>query len=343
MAGIRRCCYAERDLAIDRSRCSATGGGGQGVVEDNYSWHPQVLLELPLKRDVRSKEQVSIKRGIWPVVTFILLLILSVLWSTPVVARPATPWSRVVQPATGDPRVVGSYTSGCLQGAQALPAVGQGFQSMRRSHRRYFGHPVLIHYLQALGQRVDAEGLGVLSIGDLGQARGGPIPSSHRSHQVGLDADVWFWLPEPAQTLPAAQRETVSALSMLTADRQALHPKFWTSRQARLLQLAASSEAVERIFVHARIKQGLCKMSAGAPWLRKIRPWWGHHYHFHVRLRCPSGNAACVSQDPPPAGDGCGTSLAWWFSEEAQRPRPPSGKKEVKRRLPAACQAILKQ
>ena len=30
-------------------------------------------------------------------------------------------------------------------------------------------------------------------------------------------------------------------------------------------------------------------------WLHKVRPFWGHQYHFHVRLACPAGVVLFVS------------------------------------------------
>ena len=55
-----------------------------------------------------------------------------------------------------------------------------------------------------------------------------------------------------------------------------------------------------------------------APWLARVRPWWSHHDHFHVRLKCPGDSPLCQSQDPLPADAGCGAALAWWFSDDAQ-------------------------
>jgi penicillin-insensitive murein DD-endopeptidase len=80
--------------------------------------------------------------------------------------------------------------------------------------------------------------------------------------------------------------------------------------------------------------------------LRKVLPWWGHHYHFHVRLACPAGSPACLDQDPPPSGDGCDDSLAWWFSDEALNPPPPKDPPKPRPEitladLPEACRAVL--
>ena len=48
-------------------------------------------------------------------------------------------------------------------------------------------------------------------------------------------------------------------------------------------------------------KVQMCKDEKGdRAWLNKVRPWWGHHYHFHVRLSCPAGATNCKNQAPPP-------------------------------------------
>src|SRR5215831_20561778 len=166
----------------------------------------------------------------------------------------AQSWSDVVDPAPGPPRAIGVYTAGCVQGAVALPPEGSGFQTMRRYRRRFFGHPALIRYVQDLAEAATQQRLGILSIGDLGQARGGPSPSGHASHQTGLDVDIWFWLLPNGHPLPASERETVSALSMVMSDGRTLDSKQWSPQHAQLLRIATEFEAVERIFVNPAIK-----------------------------------------------------------------------------------------
>ena len=71
-----------------------------------------------------------------------------------------------------------------------------------------------------------------------------------------------------------------------------------------------------RIFVNAAIKKAMCR-EAGSDrdWLAKVRPWWGHAEHFHVRIACPPDSPECKPQPPVPAGDGCGHELDYWFKE----------------------------
>src|SRR6478672_3579122 len=104
-------------------------------------------------------------------------------------------WAKLAAPSAGAPHAIGGYSSGCIEGAVALPLTGDGFRVARPERHRVFGHPLLIDLLRGLGGQVKKLGLGLLSIGDLGQARGGPAPTGHASHQTGLDVDIWFLPP----------------------------------------------------------------------------------------------------------------------------------------------------
>ncbi|MGL4488564.1 MAG: penicillin-insensitive murein endopeptidase, partial [Rhizobiaceae bacterium] len=141
------------------------------------------------------------------------------------------------------------------------------------------------------------------------------------------------------------EREKLSATSMLKGDGLYVDPDIWTPGQAAILKTAASYPQVERILVHPGIKKKLCDTVKGdRKWLSKVRPYWGHHYHFHMRIKCPAGSPGCRGQDPVGKGDGCGDDLAWWFSDEPWKPAktPAKPKKPILLKdLPAACATIL--
>ena len=52
---------------------------------------------------------------------------------------------------------IGTYTNGCLSDSVALPIDGTGYQVMRLSRERIYGHPNLIQFIQNLGQTVATE------------------------------------------------------------------------------------------------------------------------------------------------------------------------------------------
>lgn len=257
-------------------------------------------------------------------------------------------------PAPLAARSIGSYAKGCVAGATALAVDGPSWQVMRLSRNRNWGHPELIDMLQRLAADAPALGWNGLLVGDLAQPRGGPMTSGHASHQIGLDADIWL-TPMPDRTLTRDERESMSAVSMLKgpsnlkdADR-GVDPAKWSDARARLIRRAAQDRRVARIFAHPGIKQALCRFETGdRSWLRKVRPWWGHHYHFHVRIACPAGSIGCKDQNPPPPGDGCGKELAWWLSDEPWVPKKPAKPaKPAKKKhmtlaaLPDACTQVL--
>jgi penicillin-insensitive murein endopeptidase len=239
---------------------------------------------------------------------------------------------------------IGSYTAGCISGAVSLPQNGPGFQVMRPTRERSYGHPNLIKFIESLAKTINLQHKGVLLIGDLGQPRGGPTPSGHRSHQTGLDVDIWYLQSQQAATrqLDFNERETWSAPTVLVAKSDAIDVHQWSLIHEKILEIAVRQPEVDRIFVNPSIKRQLCANKSNHNWLKKIRPWWGHDDHFHVRLKCPSNNINCTGQEPLPESDGCDASLAWWFSEEAKTP-VPAAKKPEPPALPALCDVVLKK
>lgn len=241
--------------------------------------------------------------------------------------KPAAPLFGAVTMASGQaPESFGGPSKGCIAGAVQLPETGPTWQAMRLSRNRNWGHPALIAFLQRLSAKAARQpGWAGLYIGDLSQPRGGPMPrSSHASHQIGLDADIWM-LPPSRLDLTAAARESLSSISTRRA-KGAYVNDAWTRGHMEVLKAAASDPSVARIFVFPGAKVWMCNHAGGdRGWLRKIRPWHGHHYHFHVRLTCPAGDRACVDQAPPPPGDGCKDAEDW--VDRILNPPPPSAPK----------------
>ena len=243
--------------------------------------------------------------------------------------------------APGAPEAVGSYERGCLEGAVELPADGPNWQVMRPSRDRAWGHPALIAFIEQLSAKLPAAaGWPGFLIGDIAQPRGGPMLTGHGSHQIGLDADIWL-TPMPDRRLTPQQRDEMSATDVVAADREHVDPAVWNSSYLKMYRAVAREPEVARVFVNPAIKRELChEAGSDRAWLAKIRPWWGHDYHFHMRLLCPPGQSECHDQAPPPAGDGCGKELAWWFTPEALHPPPSHARPLLMSNLPRACAAI---
>jgi penicillin-insensitive murein endopeptidase len=109
--------------------------------------------------------------------------------------------------------------------------------------------------------------------------------------------------------------------------------------------------------VHPAIKKAVCEASKDEKdrdWLSKVRPYWGHYYHFHIRMACPKGSAGCTGQPSvDDDNDGCGAELARWLKLIKPKPvvaTPPAPKPATpapERRyitmdqLPAECRTVL--
>ena len=263
---------------------------------------------------------------------------------------PAVParelFGRKVEPAPLTSRALGFYAKGCLAGAVALPVNGETWQVMRLSRNRNWGHPNLVRLIERLAEKAKEIGWPGLLVGDMSQPRGGPMLTGHTSHQVGLDADLWL-TPMPARELTRLEREEMSAVNMVAENRKDVDRSLWTPQHTALIKAAAEQPGVERIFVNAAIKKALCREASGnRSWLSKVRPYYGHNYHFHVRIRCPADDPGCKGQDPAPSGDGCGKELNYWFRDAVLKPKPPAVPTKPRpplklADLPAACRQVL--
>jgi penicillin-insensitive murein endopeptidase len=252
-------------------------------------------------------------------------------------------WADVATPAPGPAQSIGFYSAGCLQGAQPLPLDGPGYEAIRVSRNRHWGQPVTLEFIRTLAEKMRAAGQAHLYIGDLGQPRGGPMSFGHASHQVGLDADIWFERA-PRPRLAPAQREQVMLRSLVRADDGGIDDSVFGPQHVALLKAAAEMPNLDRIFVNKWIKQRICQTATGnRAWLNKLVIWVGHDEHFHVRLHCPPGNPQCQAQPGYYADDGCGEQLDLWFTRPPVRLPPPDAPKVPYRpKLPAACAAVLK-
>lgn len=244
-------------------------------------------------------------------------------------------WSDIKRPIKGQLKSIGSYANGCIIGAKAMPLRGDGFVVIRSNRKRYFAHPSMIEYLKNLGKRIKQEGLPTMLVGDISMPGGGQFLTGHKSHQIGLDADIWL------KTGNISYQDSLNPNAILFVDRKnkVVDETKWNKNTTEMLRLAATDPKVDRIFINPAIKQKLCDVvTKDRSWLRKMRPWYGHDAHFHVRLKCPKGESLCTPQAPVPLGDGCGSELASWFL-------PPKPLKKTKPKKPAEkpilCQMVF--
>jgi len=241
----------------------------------------------------------------------------------------------------------GGYANGCVAGAEQLAETGPTWQAMRLSRNRNWAHPETVDFVQDLSREVArSTSWAGIYVGDMSQPRGGPMLSGHRSHQSGLDADIWL---RPARDLSLSRddRENISSISMRRSSGAYVNSE-WTEDHWRVVRAAASDPRVARIFIFPGAKVWMCDNETGdRSYLRNIRPWYGHHYHFHVRLSCPAGSRGCQDQDAPPRGDGCDEAREWVSNILSPPPPDPNAPPPAPRReltmgdLPRQCAALV--
>jgi penicillin-insensitive murein endopeptidase len=260
-----------------------------------------------------------------------------------------TLFSAAKLPSIGKAVAIGYYPRGCLQGGVELPVDGPNWQVMRLSRNRNWGHPELVKFLERFAPlAAKATSWKGILVGDMAQPRGGPLPFGHLSHQIGLDVDIWF-MPMPNHELSKKEREDISASNLVAADKLHVNPETWTPADVAFIRTAAEQPEVERVLVNAAIKKELCRVEDKNHngWMAKVRPWYGHNDHIHVRLKCPADSPNCRNQPPVPVGDGCGKKeLDFWFSDAILHPKPRKEpavppKPITLADLPPACKNVL--
>lgn len=246
-------------------------------------------------------------------------------------------------PYTGSSsRIYGSTSAGCLEGSQKLDDHDQDFQIQRWAPDRNYAHPLMMQYLADLRERTKEQGLPPLLIGDLSLSLGGPYgaKSNHASHNTGIDVDLPFDFAAPRKTLS----ELNAPKDIYIVRGSKIQPSF-TKAIEIYIKTAASDPRVDRIFVAPMIKKHMCNLyqdKSDHGFLQKLRPWFGHQAHMHVRLKCPFDSPECVSQAPVPQGTGCGYELESWFLPPPHNTNKNS-KVKKERILPLKCTMILKQ
>ena len=265
-------------------------------------------------------------------------------------------FSKLSQPTQTEASAIGSYAKGCLHGAKQLPFNGPNWQVLHPSRNRNWGHPETIELVKRVSQAANNVGWTGLFIGDISQARGGPMPYGHKSHQMGLDVDIWLTKPKKLG-LTRTELKSIKPISIRSKNHKETNAN-WTKDHMEILKFVALDKAVDRIFITAPAKIWMCEREKGnREWLQKIRPLGGHHQHFHIRLHCPQASTDCISQTPSiprisQSKDGCDHTLKWWVTtalEPAKKPINPVKKKKRKKSvldftmkdLPKQCLSVI--
>ena len=108
-----------------------------------------------------------------------------------------------------------------------LPISGPGWEAMKLWRNRNWGHPQLVKYLERFATEAQTiDGWPGLLIGDLAQPRGGPMLTGHKSHQIGLDADIWY-RPKPAEPLSTSERADSWSIKLADTSGRKVITEHW--------------------------------------------------------------------------------------------------------------------
>lgn len=234
---------------------------------------------------------------------------------------------------------VGNYNNGCIMNAVEAKHNAPYYQIYRPQSKRYYGDKTMMDFLDRFSKKAHQIGFESILVGDISSQFGGPMNTGHASHQIGLDVDIEF------NTKRLSHNQLVKggqAQFLVDKGSQSVNSKF-NKMYYQLIMAAAHDPEVERIFVGPAIKIAICDMTKDEreqPFLRKIRPWYGHTEHLHVRLRCPKNAPDCEHQAPPEPMHSIAEekeeALSWFRPAPAnadngpKKPKPPFPKRCVK-------------
>ena len=212
------------------------------------------------------------------------------------------------RPTKGPSRSVGAPSKGSLEGGKALEDSTDARVLPRRHKARCLNYGVarLVDALAHAGQSVRAAypGSPPLGVGDLAQAKGGPIPPYSRSHQAGRDVDLAYYAVD-ASGAPLPVDDLWKAKGLTDGTRH-----FDLERNWALVVALASNPSVEVrwIFVSDELRAALLAEGAkekAAPALisraeavlHQPSDAPPHDDHFHLRIRCTAEERAAGCRD----------------------------------------------
>lgn len=246
----------------------------------------------------------------------------------------------ILLPLVSSAESIGKYQKGCQTEAVSY-AFGGNVKRIFDDRDTAWGQKELIAVIEKVAKKVKEQSLGVLRLGNLSDKDGGNMHPHSVSHQLGLDADISF-IVDPKSPVKGAFK------SVLDSKKKKVNRKLLTKESLLVMKLFAQEANVERLLVHPLVKKEICERLPKEKWMGKIRPWWKHDDHFHLRISCPKGNTECVPQNPPPDHDDCDSeAYHWWFSQEAEdirqgRQKKPARKTKKSTPYPLRCQHLYK-
>lgn len=254
-------------------------------------------------------------------------------------------------PTSGNHESAGFYSSGCLLGALEISESGKGFQLLKPERRRNFTHPETKKlFTHVMAKHFEKHGNYYLT-GDFSLSQGGPTLSGHSSHQNGLDIDIFF---DSTKSVLSRNALKIHKIDSYLLNNEKINLKKWNKPLEELIVMFAKDERVDRLFIHPKFKQLFCEkryeLKLSEKDLIKIRPWYGHDEHIHVRLSCPADSPNCVKQPIPQEKETCGKDLNWWFTDDANYESSDYSKsisdiknryQEKMKKLPEACKALF--
>ncbi len=243
---------------------------------------------------------------------------------------PSTPakelFARKATPFPGPARSIGGYADGCLGGALRAADHGPRLAGDAAIAQSQLGQSEAHRLPRTIRPQRARRSAGTACWSATCRSRAAArCITGHASHQIGLDADIWF-TPMPDHVLSREEREFNGAVNMVRSRSSRRRSQGMdATRSTQLVRAAAQDPVVTRIFVNAAIKKAMCSEAGigSRMAVRRCGRGGATPNTFMSASRCPADSPECKPQPPPDAGDGCGHELDYWFKDSMLHPTPP--------------------
>jgi len=213
--------------------------------------------------------------------------------------------SNFIQLANGEIRqhnqAIGYPDDGKLRNATVLKdfkGSGDLFVIVAPERARFYATHEMATMIARLGQFAQLGDIQKIYVGNISAVKGGPI-SPHKSHQIGMDADLGYPTADGKVTFPTVVRNNT-----LNSSAYSVKKTYELFKQA----FKQKDIQTEKIFADRLIIKDLCKYAAQANdfnssdkelvqnMFKNINHVDGHGNHFHIRVKCTKYQPACRSK-----------------------------------------------
>ncbi len=204
-----------------------------------------------------------------------------------------------------DSQSIGSASCGALQNGIKIGS-GNPYYRILRDPEKHYGTSELINTIEKIGCVITHEygNTGKVAVGHMSQEGGGKLSVGsghfHASHQSGRDADIGFYFRNKQGVL------TTEMTTMADAPTQTVDSRFDAKANWLFIREFIKQDSAEAVFIYQPLEDAIINYAVQTnedpALIKKAKDMMQggftalgiqHNNHFHIRIKCPSGDSLC--------------------------------------------------